>query len=249
MSVLEALAMVGAGLAAGTVNTVVGSGTLITFPTLLAFGYPAVLANVSNTVGLVPGSASAVLSYRVELAGQGRRLAVLGAASVAGGLSGAVLLVALPHSVFRHVVPGLILAAAALVTLQPVLARRLAARHEQRPQGGKALFGAVLAASVYGGYFGAAQSVIYLALLGTFLRDGLQRLNAAKNVLALFANAAAAVFFVAVTNVAWGAAGLLAAGSVVGGQVGGVLARRMPPVLLRAVIVVVAVTAALVLLA
>jgi uncharacterized membrane protein YfcA len=247
MSPLEALAIAGAGLAAGTINTVVGSGSLITFPTLLAFGYPAVLANVSNTVGLVPGSASAVLAYRRELAGQRRRLLVLGSASVAGGITGAALLLVLPHSVFRRVVPVLILAACVLVLVQPALARRLAER-PRRPHGGAGLYGSVLATGVYGGYFGAAQGVILMGLLGVFLADDLHRLNATKNVLALVANGVSAVFFVAATHVAWPAAALVAGGSVVGGQVGGVVGRRLPAAGLRLVIVAVGVTAAAVLL-
>src|ERR1700730_4980843 len=121
MSALEALAIVGVGLAAGTINTIVGSVSLITFPTLLAFGFTPSVANVSNTIGLVPGSLSGAVAYRSELRGQRPRIAVLGVASVAGGISGAILLLALPGSVFRHVVPVLILIACGLVALQPRL--------------------------------------------------------------------------------------------------------------------------------
>ena len=249
MSPYEAVAIAAAGLAAGTVNTVVGSGTLITFPTLLAFGYPAVLANVSNTVGLVPGSMSAVAATRQGLVGQGRRLAVLGMASAAGAVAGAALLLALPHSVFRRVVPALILAACVLVAVQPLLARRLEAHRDRRPHGGAGLFTLVFASGVYGGYFGAGQSVVLLGLLGVFFADALHRLNSTKNVLALLVNAVSALFFVAATHVAWAAAALVAAGSVVGGQVGGVLARRIPAGALRLVIIGVGVTAAAVLLA
>ena len=249
MSPLEALAIAGAGLAAGTVNTVVGSGTLVTFPTLLAFGYPAVLANVSNTVGLVPGSASAVVATRRELPGQGRRIGTLAGASLGGSLVGAVLLLALPHSVFRRVVPVLILVACALVAAQPALARRLAHLHHRRPHGGLALFGLVFATGIYGGYFGAAQGVILMGLLGVFLADPLHRLNATKNVLALVVNAVSALFFVAATHIAWAAAGLIALGAVVGGQLGGLLSRRLPAAGLRLVIIVVGTVAAVVLLA
>jgi uncharacterized membrane protein YfcA len=248
MSAAEALAIAGAGLVAGTVNTVVGSGSLITFPTLLGFGYPAVLANVSNTVGLVPGSVSAVVAYRTELGGQGRRVAVLAWASAVGSLAGAILLLALPHGVFRHVVPVLILAACVLVALQPMLAKRLTERHVRRPHGGASLFSSILATGVYGGYFGAAQGVILIGLLGAFLPDSLQRLNAVKNVLALVVNAVSAIFFVAATHVAWGVAGLVAAGAVVGGQVGGVIGRRLAPAMLRAVIIAVGLSAGVALL-
>ena len=248
MSVLEALAIVGVGLVAGTVNTIVGSGSLITFPTLLAFGFSPIVANVSNTIGLVPGSLSGAIAYRSELRGQRPRLAVLGVASVSGGIVGAVLLLALPGSVFRHVVPVLILIACALVALQPRLSARLARRSDRRVHGGPLLFGSVFLTGVYGGYFGAAQGVILLALLGIFLRDHLQKLNASKNVLAFLVNGVAGIVFVAFAHVSWEAAGLLAAGSVVGGQVGGVVGRRLPAPLLRGIIVVVGVIAAIALL-
>ena len=185
MSVLEALAIAGAGLVAGTINTIVGSGSLITFPTLLAFGFTPIVANVSNTVGMAPGSLSGAVAYRRELEGQRPRLLVLGAASATGGITGAVLLVALPGSVFRHVVPVLILVACVLVAVQPRLSRRVSAREHRPRHGGVALLLGVYLTGVYGGYFGAAQSVIVISLLGIFLDDHLQRLNAAKNVLVL----------------------------------------------------------------
>ncbi len=248
MSVLEALAIVAAGLVAGTVNTIVGSGSLITFPTLLAFGFSPVVANVSNTVGLVAGSLSGSIAYRSELRGQRPRLMVLGTAALSGGISGAVLLLALPGSVFRHVVPVLILVACVLVAVQPRLSARLALRADQPAHGGPMLFVTVFLTGVYGGYFGAAQGVILLALLGIFLTDHLQRLNATKNVLALVVNAVAGIVFIAFAHVSWEVAGLIAAGSVVGGQVGGTIGRRLPAPLLRGVIIVVGVTAAVVLL-
>ena len=249
MSALEALAIVGVGLAAGTINTIVGSGSLITFPTLLAFGFSPIVANVSNTVGLVPGSLSGAVAYRRELGGQRRRLLVLGTASVTGGITGAVLLLSLPGSVFRHLVPVLILIACLLVAVQPRLARRLSGREEPPLHGGAPLFLAVFATGVYGGYFGAAQGVILVSLLAIFLEDHLQHLNAAKNVLALLTNSVSAIVFIIVTHIAWEAAVLIAAGSVIGGQIGGVLGRRIPQALLRVVIIVVGVTAAVVLLA
>jgi uncharacterized protein len=248
MSALTALAITGAGLVAGTINTIVGSGSLITFPTLLAFGFAPVVANVSNTVGLVPGSLSGAVAYRSELRGQRGRLAVLGVSSAAGGIAGALLLLNLPGSVFRHVVPALILIACALVALQPRLAARLGDPGARRTHGGPALFASIFGSSVYGGYFGAAQGVILISLLGIFFNDDLQRLNAAKNVLALLVNGVAAVAFAFLAHVAWEAAGLIAAGSVVGGQLGGILGRRFPAAVLRGVIVAVGVAAAVALL-
>jgi uncharacterized membrane protein YfcA len=247
MSLGEALAILLAGVAAGTINTVVGSGTLITFPTLLAFGVPPVTANVSNTVGLVPGSLSGAVGYRAELSGQGRRLRVLGVASLAGGALGAGLLLWLPSAAFDAIVPVLIGLGVVLVIVGPAISRRVAARAAAR--GGMAEHGvwwvwpAVLVAGVYGGYFGAAQGVLLMAILGIGVADTLQRHNATKNVLALIVNGVAAVVFIFIADVDWRIAGLIAAGSVVGGQLGATVGRRLPPVVLRAVIVVVGVVA------
>lgn len=248
MTGLEGVAVVAAGLAAGTINTIVGSGSLVTFPTLLAIGYPAVLANVSNTIGLVPGSVSGAVGYRRELAGQWRRVLVLLPAAALGGVAGAVLLLALPGSVFRRVVPALILLAVALVLVQPRVARHRSARGRTRERPGALLQSGTFATAVYGGYFGAAQGVILLALLGITLDDDLQRLNGVKNVVAATVNGVAAVVFLATAKVAWLAAVLLLIGSVVGGQLGAHLGRRIPPNVLRAVIAVVGTVVAIELL-
>src|SRR5580692_6596939 len=300
---LKALAIFAAGLAAGTINTVVGSGTLITFPTLLAFGYPPVLANVSNNVGLVPGVASGVYGYRSELGGQRRRLIRLGSASVCGGLVGAILLLTLPQSAFQAIVPALIGLAVVMVIIQPRLAKWVAERQRARAAlatpdgagaegasagsagggssgavadgasvvagangagangasavavaappaveeaiGGPVLWVLVFLAGIYGGYFGAAQGVLLIGMLGIALNDSLQRINAAKNVLAGLVNGLAAVVFIIATHIDWGVAGLIAAGSIIGGQLGARIGRRLPPWGLRVVIVCVG-TAALV---
>jgi uncharacterized membrane protein YfcA len=239
MSPQDALAIFAAGLAAGTINVIVGSGSLITFPTLLALGYPPVLANVSNNVGLVPGNVSANVAYRRELTGQRRRLLVLGSASLVGGLIGAILLLGLPHKVFESAVPALIALAALLMAVQPRLAARLEGRRAQAREGGPALIIGVFLTGIYGGYFGAAQGVILIALLAVFVDDDLQRLNGTKNALALTVNAVAGVFFIFATHISWPVAGLIAAGSIVGGQVGGRIGRRLPAPVLRWAIVVV----------
>jgi uncharacterized protein len=308
---LRALAIFAVGLAAGTINTVVGSGTLITFPTLLAFGYPPVLANVSNNVGLVPGVASGVHGYRSELGGQRRRLIRLGSASVCGGLVGAILLLTLPQSAFKDIVPALIGLAVVMVIIQPRLAKWVAERQRARAAaatpdgvgtggdadatgaaaagggpgavadgpspglaaggtsavavaggtsaiavaggtsavavaappaaaeaiGGPVLWVLVFLAGIYGGYFGAAQGVLLIGMLGIALNDSLQRINAAKNVLAGLVNGLAAVVFILATHIDWGVAGLIAAGSIIGGQVGARVGRRLPPWALRVLIV------------
>lgn len=240
MTGLEQVAVFSAGVAAGTINAVVGSGTLITFPVLLAVGYAPVVANVSNTVGLVPGSASAAYGYRRELRGQGGRLLRLGTASLLGGVTGGLLLLVLPASAFRAIVPALIALACVLVVIQPTVTRRLPCRPQPAPaHGGPLLLAGVYGAGIYGGYFGAGQGVLLIALLGLGLREDLQRINGAKNTLAGLVNFVAAVLFIAVADVAWLPALLIAGGSILGGQVGAKLGRRLPPGALRGVVVAV----------
>ena len=243
---LEMAAILLAGLAAGTINTVVGSGTLVTFPTLLAFGVPPVVANVSNTVGLAPGSVSGAIGYRRELRGQRGRLIRLGSASLIGGVIGALLLLVLPEDAFRAIVPVLIGLGVLLVAVQPWVKAWV-----DRAGGGRAVpengsswvWVLVLLTGVYGGYFGAAQGVLLMAILGIGLNETIQRNNATKNVLAGLVNGVAAVLFIIIAEVDWAIAGLIAVGAVIGGQIGASVGRRLPPWLLRLVIIVVGVVA------
>jgi uncharacterized protein len=232
MTVLEALAVLAAGAVAGGVNAVVGSGSLITFPTLLAVGYSPVTANVSNCVGLVPGGVSGSFGYRRELRGQWRRCAILGVGTTLGAVLGGILLLELPGAVFDAVVPALILLAVALMALRPA----------PKPHEGASNMPAGIASSfatgIYGGYFGAAQGIILVSLLRLSVAENLQVLNAIKNVLAGVANAVAGVLFIIVADVAWGAALLIAAGSLVGAAVGARYGRRIPSELLRRVVIV-----------
>ena len=241
----EILAIIAAAIGAGAINAVVGSGSLITFPTLLAFGFPPVLANVSNNVGLVPGNITGAFGYREELAGQRGRLLRLGIASCAGSLAGASALLALPAGVFKVVVPVLIIVACVLVVVQPRLSAWVAARGGDRAgHGGPLLVAGIFLAGVYGGYFGAAQGVLVIGLLGVLLTESLQRVNAAKNVLVTIVNATAAIVFVIFAHVAWLAVGLIAAGSTAGGLIGARLGRRLPPLALRIIIVIIGIVAA-----
>ena len=243
MSAGEAAALIAAGFAAGTINVIVGSGTLITFPVLLAFGYAPVTANVTNTLGLVPGSVSGAVGYRRELEWQGPRAVRLGIASTLGGLVGAIALLALPASAFKAIVPFFIALALVLVVIGPRLSRWIAGRAETSHHGGRWVPAAVFCTGIYGGYFGAAQGILLLAIMGLGLDDDLQRINALKNVLAGLVNLMAAVVFVFSAHIVWAAAGLLAIGSITGGQLGANLGRRLSPGVLRAVIVVVGVFA------
>jgi uncharacterized protein len=255
---LDLVALLGAGAAAGLINTVVGSGTLITFPTLLALGVPPVTANMSNTVGLAPGSLSGALSMRPELDGQRQRVWRLGSASLLGGIVGAGLLLWLPSAAFDAIVPALIGIGCLLVIVQPRVSRWIAARRLRQgseqppPHGAIGLWIAVLITGVYGGYFGAAQGVLLLGVMGIGLVETLPRINALKNVLALIVNGVAGILFVIISivpggqpdaRIDWGAAATIAAGSVLGAQVGGRVGRKLPPMIYRVIIVAVGVVA------
>jgi len=244
MSFGEIAAVAFAGLAAGAINTLVGSGTLITFPVLLAFGYAPVTANVSNTIGLVLGNVSGAVGYRRELAGQRARVLRFGAMSLAGGITGAVLLLVLPAAAFKAIVPAFIAIALVLMLLQPRLARALAKRDIDLERKGSLLVPiAVYLTGVYGGYFGAAQGILLLGILGVALAQSLQRTNALKNVLVGLVNGVAAVYFAFAAHVDWGPAAIIAGTSIAGAQLGARYGRRLPAEALRAVIVVVGVFA------
>ncbi|MFE9643309.1 sulfite exporter TauE/SafE family protein [Streptomyces sp. NPDC006365] len=240
----EMLAVFGAGVSAGAINTVVGSGTLITFPVLLATGLTPVTATVSNALGLIPGSVSGAIGYRRELKGQGRRIMKLGVGALLGGVTGAILLLALPAAAFEKIVPALVGFALVLVLVQPLISKRVrrnAPGDTNRRDGGLLLFIGLTLASVYGGYFSAAQGIIYISLMGILLDETLQRLVAVKNVLVAVVNAVAALFFLFVADFDWTAVVLIAAGSALGGQLGATVGRRFSPAVLRALIVTIGV--------
>jgi uncharacterized membrane protein YfcA len=255
----EMVAVALAGLAAGSINAVVGSGTLVTFPVLLAVGLPPVTATISNSLGLVPGNLTGAIGYRRELAGQRGLLLRLLPASVLGALTGSFLLLHLPASAFEAIVPALVALAVVLVAVQPLLQRRLTARRERAgalaeqhlgPGRLAALFAGAYATGTYGGYFAASQGVLQIGVFGLLLREPLQRLNAIKNVLTLAVNAVAALAYVVVATdrVDWRAAGLVAGGSLVGGYLGSTLGRRLPAPVLRTAIVALGLVAIAVLL-
>ena len=235
---LEAAAVLAAGLIAGAINAIVGSGSLITFPTLLAIGLPPVTANVSNTIGLVPGGVSGTIGYRRELVGQRERLVSLGAAGLLGGTVGAGLLLVLPPEAFERIVPFLVLFAAGVTAVQPALTQRLEHIRSRPAHDNPLVVLAVFLTAIYGGYFGAGQGVILLALLLLLINDDPQRLNGLKNAVILGVNAIAALIFAVVAPVDWFAVLLLAVSSIVGGQLGATVGRRLSPTALRIAIVV-----------
>ena len=236
---LDALTILVAAVGAGAINAVVGSGTLITFPTLIALGYPPLIANVSNNVGLVPGALTGTIGYRRELRGQGKRLTKLLLFSVLGGLSGSIALLALPSSAFDAIVPVLLILALIMVVIQKRLVTYLADRRGESNAGHPAVRALIFGTGVYGGYFGAAQGILLLGILGVALPDSLQRLNALKNVLAGSVNLTAAIIFILVADLDWAVVGLIAAGATCGGWLGGNYGRHLPDRALRTIIVIV----------
>ncbi len=272
MTPLELLGVLLAGTVAGAVNTIVGAGTLLTFPLLVALGVPPLVANVSNTVGLVPAAVTGAWGYRRELAGRWRVVARMAAYSTVGSVVGAVLLLVAPADTFTSVVPWLLLLAAGLAAAQPRISASLRRRESlaalaagtsladddgedpaeappavadrvTRPLTPGLALG-IAATGVYGGYFGAAQGVILLTMLGIWWSADLHRANGAKVVLAGMANLVGGAIFVFSGEVDWAIAALIAVGSAAGGVLGARLGRRIPAPVLRVVIVVAALAAA-----
>lgn len=248
MSVPEMIVIALAGFCAGGINAVVGSGTLVTFPTLVAFGYPPVVATMSNAVGLVAGGVSGTWGYRRELRGQWDRLRWQIPASLTGAALGSYLLLHLPDKAFVTIVPVLLVGALTLVVAGPRIQAWARSRAEAAgrtaddvgPARMAALTVATFAVGVYGGYFTAAQGILLIAVMGALLPESMQRMNAAKNLLSLLVNVVAATAYtlVAFDRISWAAAGLIAVGSLVGGSVGARYGRRLSPTALRTAIVV-----------
>ncbi|MFI5845297.1 sulfite exporter TauE/SafE family protein [Catenuloplanes sp. NPDC051500] len=237
---IEALAILAAGFWAGMINVVVGSGTLVTFPTLLFFGYPPLVANISNNIGLVGGGITGTIGYRRELAAHGPALRRLLPASLAGGLTGAALLLVLPDSAFRAIVPALIGLGLVMVIWGPALQRFI---KKHRPSAGTphslALTAGIYVLGIYGGYFGAAQGVLIIGLMSVLTTTALQSITALKNLLTTGVNAIAAVTFMIVAwdSVDWQAVALIAAGATLGGVAGARFGRRLSPLVMRTIIV------------
>ena len=246
MDPLQSALILIAGVGAGTINAAVGSGTLITFPTLLAFGVPPVVANVSNTIGLVPGSLAGAWGYRRELVGQRGRILRLGVAALIGGAVGGILLLVLPPGAFEAIVPVLIGLGVVLVITGPRISRWVAKRRGDLPDDGSErwwVWPAIAMLGVYGGHFGAAQGVLMIAIIGIGVAETLQRLNGLKNVLVAITNGISGLIFALVADVDWKIAALIAVGATIGGLLGARIGRRLPPNVLRGVIVVVGITA------
>ena len=237
ISIIDFLILFAAALAAGLFNALAGGGSIFTFPALVAIGLPPIVANVTNTVALCPGYVGGVLAQRRDLAGQGRRMLLLLPVAGAGGIVGALLLTRTSDSTFRALVPVLVLGACFLLAIQDRLRAMLQGRRARI-----ALVWAVppvLLAAIYGGYFGAGLSVMFLAMIGLAIDDNLTRLNALKQAMSLVTNIAAAIWFALTADVVWPAAGVMAVGALVGGALGGRLAGSVKPTTLRMIVIAV----------
>ena len=249
MPVIDMILIALAGVAAGAINSLVGSGTLVTFPTLVALGYPPIVSTMSNAIGLVAGGISGTWGYRRELRGQWHRLRWQMPASFVGALFGAWLLLHLPEKVFTEVVPVLLIAALILVLIGPKIQNWAGKRAEAAGQSAEhvsrgrmvALVIGTFVVGIYGGYFTAAQGILLMGVMGALLPEDMQRMNAARNLLSLIVNVVAAVAYILVAfdRISWLAAGLIALGSLVGGYLGAHYGRRLSPNALRAFIIVV----------
>jgi uncharacterized membrane protein YfcA len=247
--VLEAAVIFAAGIWAGGINVIVGSGTLVTFPTLLLFGYPPLTANVSNNIGMVAGGISGIHGYRHELAPNRDLLVRLAPASILGALTGALLLLVLPAESFKAIVPVLIALSLVMVLVGPSIQRRAARRNaalgrgpdvQSRTTRALVVVG-IFVLGMYGGYFGAAQGILLVGLMSMVLSAGIQRITALKNVLATLVNTVAAGTFMIVAwdRIDWQVVALISSGAFIGGYVGAKLGRRLSPRVLRAIIVVI----------
>jgi uncharacterized membrane protein YfcA len=245
LSVETLILLAAAGFLAGALNAAAGGGSLISFPALIAVGYPPLTANVTNNIAVAPGYVTGATGYRRELRGQGHRIPPLTVASAIGSLVGVGLILISSQSAFESIVPFLVLAACVLLAFQPAITRRLEEHSGDRNRPGSGVLAGQALAAVYGGYFGAALGVAVLALLGTFLDDSLQRLNALKALLQLVIGATAAVGFALLTPVAWGAAAIVGSASLAGGVVGASLAQKVSDRALRMGIVAYGVAAAI----
>jgi uncharacterized membrane protein YfcA len=240
LSTSHVILLILAGLGAGIFNGVAGGGSLISFPVLLGLGYPALTANITNTVGIWPGYLGGAAGFRSEIADQTPRLARLSPVALAGGVVGAVLLLTTPSATFTRLAPWLVLGASLLFAAQPVIRRALAGHGDAAPLTRPvALMAGTFAASVYGGYFGAGMGVMLLAILGLTLPDSIARTSGLRTALSIMVNGVAAAVFLIHRGLAWEAIGLLAAGSLVGGWIGARVALAIPASALRAVVIII----------
>ena len=246
IDLITVIILIGVGFIAGAINAAVGAGTLIVFSALLGLGLPPVLANGTNTTGLSFGGVSSALAYRAELKNRLRILRMPMLLTFVAAILGSSLVVVLPDRVFVAVVPWLIILATLLVATGPLILRRFRSWSDAQADGlptADLPFWAALVA-VYGGYFGAGQGVMYMAVLGLRYDASVQRCNGAKNLLASVANISAALVFIIAGQVVFLAALAIAFGAMLGGYLGGRVARKLPEVALRALGVVVGFLAA-----
>ncbi|WP_114453696.1 sulfite exporter TauE/SafE family protein [Halopolyspora algeriensis] len=233
------------GFFSGAINAVAGGGSLLVFPALLATGMTPLVANVTNSVAQGPGFVGAAVGQRSDLASNRQRLVWTSIAAAVGSGIGCVLLLTLPGSVFDMVVPALVGLSAVLMALQGVIKRWLGNPDRDAPDHTVLLTAGIFLASIYGGYFGGARSVILIVILALAANGPLRELNAVKSWLSLVGSAVTLAVYALVAPVDWGAVLLLVPTTLLGGYVGSKLAQRLPAAALRYLVVLIAATVAI----
>lgn len=232
---LSLLAVAAAGAAAGASNALAGAGSLITFPTLVALGVPPLSANVTSTVGLIPGAVGGAVGYADLLREQRARFLRLLVPTLAGAVLGTALLLITSNDTFEAIVPVLVAGSCLLMLFKPQLTARISeAGNERSPL----LAAGLVFSGAYAAYFGSAVGILLLGLLGLFVADSMQHLNGLKIVLAGCANFLAAVTYAFLASVDWRYALCLMVASLLGGRLGARYARRVDGETLRIAIAV-----------
>ena len=227
----------GAGVLGGIVNGIAGGGTFITFPALLASGIPALQANVSSTVGVVPSYFGGIRGFWHQIVTHRALVTRLFAPCLLGTLVGCVLLLRGSPSTFERVVPWLIGAATVLFALAPRITTRLEHVRPDHAARRWTLYVGVFALSIYGGYFGAGLGIMLLAITAVTLPVSIDELQGLRAVLSLIINVVAAVVFLVRGHLALDAVYLLLAGTLVGGWIGTVLIQHLPASWVRGLVI------------
>ncbi|HBL31020.1 MAG TPA: sulfite exporter TauE/SafE family protein [Acidobacteria bacterium] len=235
MTPLQNLALAAAALGAGAMNAMAGGGTILTFPTLVFLGMPAIMANATSTVALLPAAVTSMFGYRREVSTHRKWLKTLFLPSLIGGITGSILLLRTPEKVFAGLAPVLVLFATVLFMVRGALARRfLPTSGDAPPQPGQLssghwalAWGLQLGVAIYGGYFGAGIGILMLALLGFLGLTDIHAMNGLKNFFNLCINVVAAGYFVMQGAVSWPEALVLAAGAALGGYAGARFSKRI----------------------
>ncbi len=242
MNAADVAAMLAASAGGGIMNALAGGGTLLTFPTLVFLGMPAIQANATSTVALLPGAATSMAGYRREVGTHRHWLKTLLLPSLVGGALGSVLLLLTPEKTFAHLAPFLVLFATLLFLFQVLSARRGDAPHPHAAPGIERwafAWALQFGVAVYGGYFGAGIGILMLVILGYLGLTDIHAMNGLKNFFGMCINGVAAGYFIVRGAVVWPVALVMIVGASLGGWAGAYFARRIGKEKARVAVVVI----------